>query len=558
MLRAGMIKRLAAGIYTWLPLGLRVLRKVEAIVREEMNRAGAHRAADAGRAAGRAAGRRRAAGASTGRSCCASRTVTSATSSSSRPHEEVITDIARKDLKSYRQLPINFYQIQTKFRDEVRPRFGVMRCARVRDEGRLLVRRRPRRDARSQYQAMYDAYTRIFTRMGLTFRAVAADTGAIGGSASHEFQVLADSGEDAIAWCRASDYAANVELAEAIAPARAAPRAGRADAEGADAGPRDLRGRRRAARAPARAHRQVHHARDRHRGRAAAHLDAADPRRPRVERGQGRARSPGLEKFRWASEAEIVAATGCAARLPRAGRHPEGAAADRRSHGRRDGRFRLRRERGRLPPARRQLRSRLPRARPGRRRAQRRRGRSLARRQGHARDPARHRGRSRVRARHPLFAGHGCNLSRRAGSEPADRDGLLRHRHHARRRRRDRAEPRREGHRLAAAARAVRGGDRAGGLRPQRGGPDACRPAPRRARVGGDRGAARRPRRASWRDVCRPGVDRHPAPHYDRRARPEGRQRRIPGAQRRRRRARGPAAVPVTEIGAFIRGTLSA
>ena len=183
--------------------------------------------------------------------------------------EEVITDIARKELRSYKQLPVNFYHIQTKFRDEIRPRFGVMRAREfvMKDAYSFDV---DKAAMLKSYQAMYDAYARIFTRMGLKFRAVAADTGAIGGSASHEFQVLADSGEDAIAWCPASDYAANVELAEALAPAPSRPRAGRADAEGAHAGQGDLRGSGGASRAAARAHGEVHHARSRRRGRPRA------------------------------------------------------------------------------------------------------------------------------------------------------------------------------------------------------------------------------------------------------------------------------------------------
>jgi prolyl-tRNA synthetase len=223
MLRSGMIKRLAAGIYTWMPLGLRVLRKVEAVVREEMNRAGAiellmpivqpgelwqesKRWDKYGPDLLRIKDRHQ------------RDFVIQPTS------EEVITDIARKELKSYKQLPINFYHIQSKFRDEVRPRFGVMRSR------EFIMKDAYSFDADKtgmlkSYQAMYDAYVRIFTRLGLKFRPVAADTGQIGGSASHEFQVLADSGEDAIAWCPTSDYAANVELAEAVAPHahRAAP-----------------------------------------------------------------------------------------------------------------------------------------------------------------------------------------------------------------------------------------------------------------------------------------------------------------------------------------------
>jgi prolyl-tRNA synthetase len=217
MLRAGLIRRLGSGLYTWMPLGLRVLRKVEAIVREEMNRAGgvellmpAVIPAELWQETGRwdvfgpqmlkIKDRH-------DRDFCFGPT-----------HEEVITDLARREIKSYRQLPINFYQIQTKFRDEIRPRFGVMRA-----------REFVMKDAYSfhtdfasleqTYRVMYDAYSRIFTRLGLQFRAVAADTGAIGGTGSHEFHVLADSGEDAIAYCPSSDYAANVELAEALAPA---------------------------------------------------------------------------------------------------------------------------------------------------------------------------------------------------------------------------------------------------------------------------------------------------------------------------------------------------
>lgn len=217
MLRAGLIRRLASGLYSWMPMGLRVLRKIEVIVREEMNASGALellmpavQPAELWQESGRwdfygaellrLQDRHE-------RDFCFGPT-----------HEEVITDIARREIRSYRQLPLNFYQIQTKFRDEIRPRFGVMRAR------EFLMK-----DAYSfhadfasleeTYQRMYATYTRIFTRLGLKFRAVAADTGAIGGSGSHEFHVLADSGEDAIAFCPGSDYAANVELAEAVAPA---------------------------------------------------------------------------------------------------------------------------------------------------------------------------------------------------------------------------------------------------------------------------------------------------------------------------------------------------
>ena len=223
MLRSGMIRRVAAGIYTWLPLGLRVLRKVEAIVREEMNRAGAVellmpvvQPAELWQETGRWS--------KYGPELLRIKDRHERDYIVQPTSEEVVTDIARKELRSYKQLPVNLYHIQTKFRDEVRPRFGVMRSREFVMKDAYSFDADPAGMLRS-YQAMYDAYARIFTRMRLTFRAVAADTGQIGGSASHEFQVLADSGEDAIAWCPASDYAANIELAEALAPAgpRAAP-----------------------------------------------------------------------------------------------------------------------------------------------------------------------------------------------------------------------------------------------------------------------------------------------------------------------------------------------
>ncbi|MFA5241101.1 MAG: proline--tRNA ligase [Sulfuricella sp.] len=221
MLRAGLIKRLGSGLYSWMPLGLKVLRKVENIVREEMDRSGAIELlmpavtpAELWQETGRwdvfgpqmlkIRDRHE-------RDFCFGPT-----------HEEVITDIARREIKSYRQLPINFYQIQTKFRDEIRPRFGVMRAREfvMKDSYSFHA---DRASLEQTYAVMYDTYARIFTRLGLKFRAVAADTGAIGGSGSHEFHVLADSGEDAIAFCPASDYAANVELAEAVSPATPRP-----------------------------------------------------------------------------------------------------------------------------------------------------------------------------------------------------------------------------------------------------------------------------------------------------------------------------------------------
>jgi len=229
MLRAGLIRRLASGLYTWLPMGLRVLRKVEAIVREEMNRAGAIelvmpmvQPAELWQESGRwdqfgpellrLADRHE-------RSFCLGPT-----------HEEVITDIARRELKSHRQLPVNFYQIQTKFRDEIRPRFGVMRAREfvMKDAYSFHI---DQASLEQGYRAMYAAYSRIFERMQLRFRAVGAYSGSIGGSVSQEFHVLADSGEDAIAFSDSDEYAANLEMAEALAPpgARAAPGAALAE-----------------------------------------------------------------------------------------------------------------------------------------------------------------------------------------------------------------------------------------------------------------------------------------------------------------------------------------
>jgi len=216
MLRAGFIRRVAAGIYTWLPLGVRVLRKVEAIVRQEMERAGAIELlmpAVQPAELWQESGRWQAYGPELLRFKDRHERdfVVQPTS------EEVITDLARGELKSYRQLPVHFYQIQTKFRDERRPRFGVMRAREfLMKDGYSF--HADYADLQREYRSMHDTYCRIFTRLGLKFRAVAADTGAIGGTGSHEFQVLADSGEDAIAYCPESDYAANVELAEALAP----------------------------------------------------------------------------------------------------------------------------------------------------------------------------------------------------------------------------------------------------------------------------------------------------------------------------------------------------
>ncbi len=218
-----MIRKLGSGLYTWSPLGLRVLRKVEAIVREEMNRAGALELLMPSiqpRELWEETGRWE----KFGGQLLKIRDRKDAEFCYGPTHEEVITDFARNELKSYKQLPVNFYQIQTKFRDEIRPRFGVMRAREflMKDAYSFHV---TTECMVAEYQNMYAAYTRIFERLGLKFRAVAADSGAIGGSASHEFHVLADSGEDAIAFTSEGSYAANIELAEAAVPTapRAAP-----------------------------------------------------------------------------------------------------------------------------------------------------------------------------------------------------------------------------------------------------------------------------------------------------------------------------------------------
>src|ERR1700680_2000594 len=216
MLRTGMIRRLAPGLYVWLPLGLRTLRKVERIVREEMDRAGALelcmptlQPAELWKESGRWS--------KYGPELLRLKDRHDREFAYGPTHEEVITDIARRELRSYKQLPVNFYQIQFKFRDEIRPRFGVMRAREfiMKDAYSFHV---DEASLAEGYQLMFDAYSRIFTRMGLSFRCVQADSGAIGGSTSHEFQVLADSGEDAIAFSDADDYAANLELAAALAP----------------------------------------------------------------------------------------------------------------------------------------------------------------------------------------------------------------------------------------------------------------------------------------------------------------------------------------------------
>jgi prolyl-tRNA synthetase len=224
MLRTGMIRRLAAGLYVWLPLGLRTLRKVERIVREEMDRAGALelcmptvQPAELWKESGRWT--------KYGPELLRFKDRHDREFAYGPTHEEVITDIARRELRSYKQLPVNFYQIQSKFRDEIRPRFGVMRAREflMKDAYSFHV---DQASLAEGYRLMYEAYSRIFTRIGLKFRAVQADSGAIGGNASQEFHVLADSGEDAIAFSNADDYAANLEMAGTLAPTAPRPAPG--------------------------------------------------------------------------------------------------------------------------------------------------------------------------------------------------------------------------------------------------------------------------------------------------------------------------------------------
>jgi len=303
MLRAGMVKKVAAGIYSWLPLGLLTLRKVEQIVREEMNRAGALESylphvvpAELWQETGRWD--------KFGPQLLKIRDRQERDFLFGPTHEEVVTDIVRKDIASYRQLPLNLFQIQVKFRDEIRPRFGVMRGREflMKDAYSFDVDR----DALMvSYRAMYEAYGRIFSRLGLTFRAVEADTGAIGGFASHEFQVLAESGEDAIAWSDGSDFAANVEQAEALAPT--APRAAPAETMEKVATPGRSTCEDVALLLGLPLTRTVKCLLVYAQERVQMLLVRGDHMGNEVKIG----RLPGFGGWRWATEAEIVAATGC-------------------------------------------------------------------------------------------------------------------------------------------------------------------------------------------------------------------------------------------------------
>jgi prolyl-tRNA synthetase len=303
MLRAGLIKKLGSGLYTWMPLGLITLRKVEQIVREEMNRAGALelvmpviQPAELWQESGRWE--------KMGPLMLRLKDRHERDFVVGPTHEEVITDIVRREIKSYRQLPLNFYQIQTKFRDEIRPRFGVMRAREFvmkdaysfdTDEAGML----------RSYRIMYDAYARIFTRMGLKFRAVDADSGAIGGAVSCEFQVLAESGEDAIAYSTGSDYAANVEKAEALAPASSRPAATENRIRVPTPGKATCEEVAELLQLPlARTVKCLMAWAD---GRVHMLLVRGDHMGNEVKIGK----LPGMDGWRWASEAEIIEATGC-------------------------------------------------------------------------------------------------------------------------------------------------------------------------------------------------------------------------------------------------------
>ncbi len=378
MLRAGMIRKVAAGIYSYMPMGLRAIRKVETIVREEMDRAGAMelimpmvQPAELWDETGRWD--------KMGDELLRFKDRHERDFALQPTSEEVVTDIARQELKSYRQLPKNFYQIQTKFRDERRPRFGVMRGREFTMKDAYSFDRSEEAAGRS-YDIMFAAYKRIFDRLGLEYRAVAADTGAIGGDRSHEFQVIADTGEDAIVYCPDSDYAANIELAEAVSllarradPAKAlekTPTPGKATCEDVA----ELLG------VPlATTVKSLVLATDDvdDKGNPAGVtvwllLVRGDHALNEVKAGKLAGPQGGLPlRHRGRDPRALRLQAG----LPRPHRPAEAGQGDRRPHGRPHGRLHLRRQRRRLPLHRRQLGPRPARARPGGRPPQRRRGR---------------------------------------------------------------------------------------------------------------------------------------------------------------------------------------
>jgi len=415
MMRAGMIKKLGAGIYTWMPLGVRVLRKVEAIVREEMNAAGAVellmpviQPAELWQESGRWE--------KMGPEMMRVKDRHERDFIVQPTSEEVITDIARQELRSWRQLPLNLYHIQTKFRDERRPRFGVMRSR------EFIMKDAYSFDAdhdglMKSYQAMYDAYARIFSRLGLDFRAVKADTGNIGGFASHEFQVLAESGEDVIAYCADSDYAANIEMAEALAPST--PRAAATEALVLTPTP----GQKTCEEVAAFLKRPLEHQLKAMMYMSDAGFVLCMVRADHMINEVKLGKLPELANFRPATPEEIETHLGVepgyCGPVPRHGKaHP--------------GRVLVVADRTAAAMA-----------------TQRRRGRPVARRPRQLETSARHRGRTRVRARAALFPRAGRPFPGPRTERAGHGNGLLRHRHHARGRRRHRAKPRRSRHHLA-------------------------------------------------------------------------------------------------------------
>ncbi len=482
MLRAGLIRRLAGGLYSWLPMGLRVLRKVERVIREEMNRAGAleismpvAQPAELWVESGRWD--------QFGPELLRFKDRHQRDMVLGPTHEEVVTDLARRELKSYRQLPVNFYQIQTKFRDEIRPRFGVMRAREFvmkdaysfhADEASLA----------EGYRKMYEAYSAIFTRLGLRFRAVHADTGAIGGSASQEFHVLAESGEDAIVFSDGDDYAANLELAEALPPRE--PRAAAAEEMREVATP-DARTIADVAKLlalpPARLLKTlVVEGAD---GGLVVLLLRGDHELNALKAGKLAAVAKPL---RMAEAGRIAAAFGSepgflgpvGLRLNVVADHAAAALADFVCGANKPDAHLAGVNWGRdLPePATADLRNVVD-------------GDREPERRGHAVDRARHRGRAHLPARPQVQRSHESQRAGRAGTRHRDAHGLLRHRRHAHRGGGHRAEPRRARHRLARAARAIRRRHR----RPQLGevrGRARCRPRPlsraRRLRLRGPAG----------------------------------------------------------------------
>ena len=447
MIRAGLVRRLAAGLYTWLPLGLRVLRKIENIVREEMDRAGAQEVlmpavqpAELWMESGRwdqfgpellrLRDRHE-------RDFCVGPT-----------HEEVITDIVRREVRSYRQLPLNLYQIQTKFRDEVRPRFGVMRAREfiMKDAYSFDL---DEAGSRRSYETMRDAYRRIFSRTGLDFRVVEADSGAIGGSRSEEFHVLAESGEDDIAFNDEGTYAANLELTPAPSPP-APPAATETMREVKTPDVRTIEDVSELLGVPP------------ERCLKTLFVEGDDGPIALVLRGDHElnlVKASRLEGVRTpvalASPEAVREATGAGAGsvgpvglgVPVVVDHWAAAAADFVCGANRDEAHLAGVNWGRDPPS---ARDRRP--------SQRHRGRSESGRPRHHLHPPRDRGRPRVPARPQVQRIDARGVPRRGRSGPHPRDGLLRHRGEPHRRRRHRAEPRRERHRLAGRHRPVRGG----------------------------------------------------------------------------------------------------